>query len=161
MKRWTVVAVIGCFLSFSSVAWSYDTDMAQSYEKFFASCCGAGVGKMLHFVKPAAFVNDIKAGKEYITIDVRTPEETGLYTMALPSNLTISVNHLFEPENLDKIPQDKPVMIICKSGARATAVGTALRHIGFDNVYILKGGIQALSSYYGAKQANPAQVAAK
>ena len=38
-------------------------------------------------------------------------------------------------------------------GARAAAVGTALRHIGFDNVYILKGGFQALAAYYGPRQA--------
>jgi rhodanese-related sulfurtransferase len=63
------------------------------------------------------------------------------------------VNELFKSDNLDKIPTDKPVVIVCKSGARATAVGTALRHIGFDNVYILKGGFQGLSSHFGAKQA--------
>jgi rhodanese-related sulfurtransferase len=32
-------------------------------------------------------------------------------------------------------------------------VGTALRHIGFDNVYILKGGFQALAAYYGPREA--------
>jgi rhodanese-related sulfurtransferase len=47
------------------------------------------------------------------------------------------------------------VVIICKSGTRATAVGTALRHIGFDNVYILKGGLMALSKYLSPKTANP------
>ena len=74
----------------------------------------------------------------------------------LPDNLTISVDQIFKPENLSKIPTDKPIMVICQSGVRATAVGTALRHIGFDNVYILKGGLKALGSYYGPKQAYPA-----
>ena len=45
------------------------------------------------------------------------------------------------------------MIIVCKSGARATAVGTSLRHIGFDNVYILKGGFQGLANYFGPKQA--------
>ncbi|NKB36057.1 MAG: hypothetical protein GKR93_02660 [Gammaproteobacteria bacterium] len=51
------------------------------------------------------------------------------------------------------MPIDKPVIIICKSGARATAVGTSLRHLGFDNVFILNGGFRGLSSYYGTSQA--------
>jgi len=37
---------------------------------------------------------------------------------------------------------------------RATAAGTALRHIGFENVYILKGGFKALTDYMGPKEAN-------
>jgi rhodanese-related sulfurtransferase len=43
---------------------------------------------------------------------------------------------------------------MCLSGTRATAAGTALRHIGFDNVYILKGGFKALTGYLGPKEAN-------
>ena len=155
MKKMMLMIVIGIYLGMGSVAWSYDIEIAKSYEELFTSCCGAGIGKTLHFVKPDALVKDIKAGKEIVTIDVRTPEESGLFTITLPNSLAIPVNQLFKPENLARLPQDKPVMIVCKSGARATAVGTALRHIGFDNVFILKGGIQALSSCYGAKQANP------
>jgi rhodanese-related sulfurtransferase len=65
------------------------------------------------------------------------------------------MNAVFLPENLERIPQDKTVVVICKSGTRATAVGTALRHIGFDNVYVLKGGLMALSKHLDAKTANP------
>jgi rhodanese-related sulfurtransferase len=65
------------------------------------------------------------------------------------------VNDVFLPGNLDRIPEDKQIVIICKSGARSIAVGTALRHVGFKNVYILKGGLSALSNYLSAKTANP------
>lgn len=129
--------------------------MANSYAKLFSSVDKAEAGKALHFIKPEAFAKDISKGKEVIAIDVRTPAETSVFTLSLPNSLIIPVNELFSQKNLDRIPTDKPVVILCKSGARATAVGTALRHIGFDNVYILKGGFQALSSYYGTKQAYP------
>ena len=45
-------------------------------------------------------------------------------------------------------------VVLCKSGARATAAGTALRHIGFENVYVLKGGFKALTGYLGPVEAN-------
>lgn len=138
---------------FSSLVRAYDEDLAASYQKFFSSVDGKTAGKALHFASPESFIKDIKAGKEIVAIDIRTPAEAELFTLSLPNSLVIPANKIFEKDNLARIPTDKPVMIICKSGARATAIGTALRHIGFDNTSILKGGFQGLSSYYGPKQA--------
>ena len=133
--------------------------MAQSYARLFADVSGAKAGKALHFISPESFVADMKKGEEFVAIDVRTPGETELFTLSLPGSLVIPTSQVFTPEKLEMIPTDKSVVIICKSGARATAVGTSLRHIGFNNVYILKGGFQGLASYYGPKQAytDPAQ----
>ena len=153
MKRILSIVVIGICLSVSSAAWSYDAEMAKSYADLFSQVSKAAAGKGLHFVSPEAFIKDILAGKEFVVIDVRTPAEASVFTISLPNSLAIAADQLFEPKNLDRIPIDKSVMIICKAGSLATAVGTSLRHIGFNNVYILKGGFQALSSYYGPKQA--------
>lgn len=61
----------------------------------------------------------------------------------------ILVNELFAEAHLALIPTDMTVVVLCLSGARATAAGTALRHTGFENVYILKGGFKALTSHLG------------
>lgn len=66
----------------------------------------------------------------------------------------IPVSELFTRASLAQIPTDKTVVILCLSGTRASATGTALRHIGFENVYILKGGFKALTGYLGPKEAN-------
>lgn len=153
MKRLFVLCIGSLWMFSASVAWSYDAEMAESYAKLFAPVTGAKAGKALHFVKPDAFIEDIRAGKTFVAIDVRTPAETDVIAVSLPNSLAIPVNELFRSENLKRIPRDQPVMVICKSGARATAAGTALRHIGFDNVHILKGGLQGLSAYYDPKQA--------
>ncbi len=156
MKKQVLTFVaMGVCLGSASAAWSYDAKMAASYEKMFASASGAAVEKELHFVKPENFIKDLQAGKKFIALDVRTPEETKIFTTVLPDSMIVPVDKVFKSEHLDKIPADKPVMVICKSGARATAVGTALRSLGFNDVYILKGGLEGLSSYYGAKEAYP------
>ncbi|XOF34294.1 MAG: rhodanese-like domain-containing protein [Candidatus Electrothrix sp. YB6] len=160
-KKLLMLAAVGICISTSSAAWSYNTEMAASYAELFAPADGAKVGKELHFVKPDGFIKDVQAGKEFVAIDVRTSKEAGMLGMTLPGSMAIPINELFKEENLKRIPTDKPVMIICKSGARATVAGTALRHIGFDNVYILKGGLQALSQAYGPKQGYPAAPAKK
>ena len=135
------------------VAWSYDSNLAESYARLFSTVSGAGAGKALHLVSPETWTSQLREGEDYEVIDIRTPEETGLFTLSLPNSFAIPADQVFVPENLERIPTDKPVMIVCKSGTRATAIGTSLRHIGFDNVYILAGGFQGLASYYGPKQA--------
>jgi rhodanese-related sulfurtransferase len=141
-------------LSVAGPAWTYDTTMAASYAELFAPVKGAGAGKALHLMAPDAFLEKVKTGEPLVTLDIRTPAETGVITTALPGALVIPLSELFTDAGLDRIPTDKAVIVLCKSGTRATAAGTALRHIGFQNVYILKGGFKALITYMGPKEAN-------
>ena len=147
----------------ATTGWAYDAQLAASYAQLFAPVKGSKCGKELHLIAVAAFVDGVKSGKDYVTLDVRTPAELGVFRAALPSNLAIPLDELFRPANLDRIPTDRPVVVVCQSGTRAAAVGTALRHVGFDNVHILKGGFKALASYLDAKAANtpPEKVAVR
>ena len=151
--RTLIVIFLTIFTALSAApGYTYDEDMAASYATFFQPVTGAKAGKALHFMPPEVFVEKMKKGQEFVAIDVRTEKESGLFTMALPGSKSIPLNKLFLTENLKSLPTDKPVVIVCKSGARATAAGSALRHIGFKNVYILKGGFKALNAYAGAKE---------
>ncbi|MBW3139569.1 rhodanese-like domain-containing protein [Ferrimonas balearica] len=152
LKSISLIMLLGC--SLSGVAMAYDSALAQSYQKQFANVEGAAAGKNLGLMSPAAFVDATKAGKEMVALDIRTEAEMALFGLTLPHSLNIPANELFLPENLAKLPTDKPVVVFCKSGARATALGTALRHAGFDNVKILKGGFKGLAAYLGPKEAN-------
>lgn len=150
-----LLAAAGLSLSAGSAAQAYDAGMAEMYAKMFAPTSGAAAEKELRFVKPESFVKDIQAGKKVVTLDVRTPEETKVLGMTLPDSIAMPADQLFKPENLSKVPADKPVLVVCKSGARAAVAGTALRSLGFENVHVLKGGLEALAVYYGAKEAYP------
>jgi len=152
--RLLTITLLAVAVAFAGPAWSYDAALAQSYAKLFAPVQGAGAGKALHLMKPDAFLNKVKAKEPLVVVDVRTPAETGVYSVTLPGSLAVPVNELFTEARLAQIPTDKTVVILCLSGTRATAVGTALRHIGFENVYILKGGFKALTAYLGPVQAN-------
>lgn len=149
----------------SASTFAYDHELAASYAQLFEPVAGVKAGKALHLIGPDALVEDLKKGKEVVALDVRTPAESGVFTMALPGSIAIPANELFLEENLERLPTDKRLVVVCKSGTRATAVGTALRHVGFDNVYILKGGFMKLSAYLDAKTSNappkPEKVAAR
>jgi rhodanese-related sulfurtransferase len=153
LMRILISMSLSILLAFPSLVWSYDAAMAQSYAKLFEPVKGAGAGKAMHLMKPDAFVQKVVEKQPLVVLDVRTPAETAVYSATLPGTLVIPLNELFTETNLDRIPTDKTVVVLCKSGTRAAAAGTALRHVGFDNVYILKGGFKALAGYMGPKEA--------
>ena len=148
------ITILAIAVVFAAPAWSYDNELADSYAKLFAPVKGKAAGKAMHLMKPDAFLDKVKANEPLVVLDVRTPAESGVFTSSLPGTLLVPVNELFIKENLSLIPKDKTVVVLCKSGTRATAAGTALRHIGFDNVFILKGGFKALVGYMGPKEVN-------
>jgi rhodanese-related sulfurtransferase len=150
-----LMAGLASLVSLGAVASGYDAALAASYAELFERAAAAKTGKALHLMKPDRLLKDLQAGKEIIALDVRTPNESDLLRITLPGSMQMPINEVFLAENLDRIPHDKTVVVVCKSGTRATAVGTGLRHVGFDNVYILKGGLTALSGHLDAKNANP------
>ena len=153
-KKFLVLASAAALLLAASAGSAYDTGLVGGYAQLFAPVKGVTAGKGLHVMTVPAFVDLVKSGKELVTVDVRTPAEARVFGMTLPNSLSIPIDQLFQPANLDRIPTDKPVVVICHSGARAIAAGTALRHIGFNNVYVLKGGLKELAGYLSAKTAN-------
>jgi rhodanese-related sulfurtransferase len=154
LNRLLTVTFLAFVMVFSVSAWAYDAAMAESYAELFAPVKGADAGKALHMMKPDAFLNKVKAEEPLLVVDIRTPAETGVYSATLPGTLMIPINELFNEAKLAQLPTDKTVVVLCLSGTRATAAGTALRHIGFENVYVLKGGFKALIGYLGPKEAN-------
>lgn len=152
----------GLFMATASCAWSYDQKLASSYEKLFAPVKGAQAGKALNVLTAENFVNNLKLKTPYIPVDIRTPAETGIFALTIPGSIQISVDELFRADNLNKIPADKPVVLVCSSGIRSSSASIALRHLGFSNVHILKGGFRELSTYLEPKEANqPATEALK
>jgi len=154
LKNLLTITLLAVAVIFTGPAWSYDTAMAESYAQLFSPVKGAAAGKALHLIPPDVFLNKVKAKEQLVVLDIRTPAETGVYGVTLPGALVIPIDVLFTGENLAQIPTDKTVVVMCMSGTRATAAGTALRHIGFENVFIFKGGFKALADYLGPKEAN-------
>jgi rhodanese-related sulfurtransferase len=150
--RLSTVLLTAIFVAAPAAA--YDQGKAAEYAQMFATVQGAKAGKELQLLKPEQFVKQVRGGKPFVTVDVRTPGETQFFTSNLPGHLVIPLAELFKPEQLAKLPTDKPIVVMCKSGTRATAAATALRRIGFSETYVLKGGFKGLIAYLGAPEAN-------
>jgi len=83
-----------------------------------------------------------KGGKPHMLLDIREPQEIDI--CAIDGSVHIPMNTL--PDNLARVPKDKPVVVMCHMGGRSAQVTHWLRAQGYDNVVNLAGGISAWSA---------------
>ena len=77
-------------------------------------------------------------------LDVREPSELEVTMISGSKNIPLS--DIFIEGNLSEIPTDKPVVVICGSGNRATIATYELAQHGID-FQVLEGGIKAWDNY--------------
>lgn len=93
----------------------------------------------------AAQVLEMLAKQERLTLlDIRTPEETGVVKLSHPSALSIPMHELFKKANLDRLPKDGKIVVVCHSGNRAAGATALLKAIGFKDVVYVNGGLITL-----------------
>ena len=105
-------------------------------------------------VEPEQVVDLIKEKQDFVILDIRTPMEQELLAPHLENTLYIPMHELFKEENLKKIPKDKTVLVLCHTDRRATAVVVALRLLGFDRTFVLRGGVVELAQVVGKELYN-------
>ena len=151
MLRCIIAALVAAVVSAPAMA--YDESLAKTYEQFFSSFEEKQVPKALHLMPAEKVMEAIKKGEDIVLLDVRTRQEQSIIGLTFANTLQMPMNEVFRSENLGKIPTDRKVIVTCKSGVRCTVIGLALRNIGFDNVFAMKGGLMELMKYLSPKTA--------
>ena len=152
MKMRLIIAMLG--LLFAIPTFAYDSALAERFAQFYQPFAGKACAKSLQMIKPEDFVKAVKAEDKPLVLDVRTEQESAIYGITLADSMAMPMRNVFTRETLDQLPTDRKIIVLCKSGHRATAVAMGLRQIGFENVYILKGGLAALAAYLTPVTAN-------
>lgn len=67
---------------------------------------------------------------DFFLLDIRTPAEFCKDTV--PGAVNILMADLAKPENLAKLPTDRPILLICNTGHTASISNTALGMLGYD-----------------------------
>lgn len=86
-------------------------------------------------IAPADYQSKFGAGSDHILIDVRTPEEFA--SGHIPGSVNIPVDSL--GQRLSEVPQDKPVVLYCRSGNRSGQAAQILDQAGYSQIYDLGG----------------------
>ena len=90
-----------------------------------------------------------QAGSPHAVLDVREPWETAL--CLIPDSLTIPLGTL--PTQLDRVPPEQPLVVVCHHGGRSMQAVMWLRSQGYKNAINLNGGIHAWASQIDPKMA--------
>ncbi len=92
-------------------------------------------------IAPEAFSQKMVELPSAPIIDVRTPEEYS------EGHLADAINYDWYSEdfkdNVSKLDKSQPVFIYCRSGHRSGEAKKAMKAMGFEKVYELKGGVLA------------------
>ncbi|MFZ2161841.1 MAG: rhodanese-like domain-containing protein [Sideroxyarcus sp.] len=142
MKSISIASVVLSGLFLGANAFAYDVEMAAKIEPIVAKMDQAALAKGGSKIAPEDVLKMLAEKKDKFTIlDIRTKPERDVVGLTLPGALNISLNDLFKKENLDRLPKDGKILIVCHSGARAAGAAALLGAIGFDNAYYVNGGL--------------------
>jgi adenylyltransferase/sulfurtransferase len=83
----------------------------------------------------------IDAGKDFALIDVREQNEYEIVN--IPGATLIPKGRILSGEALAEIPQDRPVVLHCKSGQRSAEALAVLHKAGFSDAVHVGGGVLA------------------
>lgn len=116
------------------------TDLLADYEDF----CGAVSAEAQEAAADATITaGELKAwqdaGKEIFLVDVREPAEFEI--VRIPGSTLIPKGELISGQALAKLPQDRQIVLHCKSGVRSAEALAALKSAGFRDAVHLQGGV--------------------
>ena len=151
MKRLLQSAAAVLVLALSANA--YDTTKAQELNGFYSHMTQKVCANSKLFVKATDVMKMLREKKQFTMLDVRTDGEAAVISLSGENALHIPINVLFKKENLDKLPSNKPIIVVCHSGTRATLAAIGLKRLGFKQAHVVKGGLIALAKANNPKNA--------
>ena len=83
----------------------------------------------------------IDAGKEILLVDVREPAEYEI--VRIPGSVLIPKGDILSGAALAGLPQDRPIVLYCKTGVRSAEALAALKAAGFRDAVHVQGGVTA------------------
>ncbi|MFI9818584.1 adenylyltransferase/sulfurtransferase MoeZ [Saccharothrix variisporea] len=81
------------------------------------------------------------SGDDFVLIDVREPHEYEI--VKIPGSVLIPKDRILSGEAFAELPQDKQIVLHCKSGARSAEALAVLHQAGFKDAVHVGGGVLA------------------
>nr|WP_240188298.1 adenylyltransferase/sulfurtransferase MoeZ [Nakamurella flavida] len=120
------------------------------YEAFCGSVSDDAAAAVAdHTISATELKRRIDAREDFLLVDVREPNEYEI--VSIPGSVLIPKGDILSGEALSTLPQDKPVVLHCKSGARSAEALAVLHKAGFSDAVHVGGGVLAW-----IKQVDPA-----
>jgi sulfur-carrier protein adenylyltransferase/sulfurtransferase len=92
-------------------------------------------------ITPLELKHKQDAGDDFLLVDVREPHEFEI--VRIPGSILIPKDRILSGEAFAELPQDKQIVLHCKSGARSAEALAALHKAGFSDAVHVGGGVLA------------------
>lgn len=92
-----------------------------------------------HTITARELKERIDAKDDFILVDVREPNEYDI--VKIPGSVLIPKGRILSGEALAELPQDKPIVLHCKSGQRSAEALAVLHKAGFSDAVHVGGGV--------------------
>src|SRR6266545_3566523 len=118
------------------------TELLDDYEAF----CGVVSDEAAEAASGSTITaTELKAmqdrGDDFLLVDVREPNEFEI--VSIPGATLIPKGEFVSGAALERMPQDKPIVLHCKSGARSAECLAVLHNAGFSDAVHVGGGVLA------------------
>ncbi|MFD9735115.1 adenylyltransferase/sulfurtransferase MoeZ [Umezawaea sp. NPDC059074] len=90
-------------------------------------------------ITPLELKHKQDAGDDFLLVDVREPHEFEI--VRIPGSVLIPKDRILSGEAFAELPQDKQIVLHCKSGARSAEALAALHKAGFSDAVHVGGGV--------------------
>jgi adenylyltransferase/sulfurtransferase len=116
------------------------TDLMEDYEDFCGAISVEAQEATVDATITAAELKEMQdAGKDVLLVDVREPAEYEI--VRIPGAVLIPKGDILSGEALAKLPQDRQIVLHCKSGVRSAEALAALKAAGFKDAVHVQGGV--------------------
>ncbi|HEX6683253.1 MAG TPA: adenylyltransferase/sulfurtransferase MoeZ [Candidatus Limnocylindrales bacterium] len=116
------------------------TDLLEDYEDFCGNVSEEAASATVGSTITAAELKEWQdAGKDVFLVDVREPAEFEI--VRIPGSVLIPKGDIISGEALSRMPQDKQIVLHCKSGVRSAEALAALKSAGFKDAVHVQGGV--------------------
>jgi adenylyltransferase/sulfurtransferase len=112
------------------------------YEAFCGEVSDEALEAVIGHTLTARELKDMKDnGEDFYLVDVREPAENEI--VKIPDSVLIPKDEILFGRALADLPQDKPIVLYCKSGIRSAEALASLHAAGFGNAKHVQGGVLA------------------
>ncbi|WP_347404631.1 adenylyltransferase/sulfurtransferase MoeZ [Solwaraspora sp. WMMD1047] len=118
------------------------TDLLEDYEDFCGAVSPEAEAATLDATITARELKEWQdAGKDFFLVDVREPAEYEI--VSIPGATLIPKGDIISGDALARLPQDRQIVLHCKSGVRSAEALAAIKAAGFANAVHVQGGVLA------------------
>jgi glyoxylase-like metal-dependent hydrolase (beta-lactamase superfamily II) len=110
------------------------------------------MGKLLHQITVAELADDLDAGASFTVVDTRPPESFDAWhiegAVNVPYHPIDGLGGEWDWERVGDLAESGPIVAICGKGLSSTSFGFELGSRGYDDVTVVKGGMEDWSKLY-------------